>query len=72
MESRMTDPDQRRGGTTLPRYHAIKTVADALDVSPRTIRRWIADGDLTVHRVNGVVRIAEADLRAFLALHRES
>jgi hypothetical protein len=24
-----------------------------------------------VHRVGGIVRIAEADLRAFLALHRE-
>jgi hypothetical protein len=24
-----------------------------------------------VHRVGGVVRIAEGDLRAFLALHRE-
>ena len=37
----------------------------------RTIRRWIANGDLIVHRVDGVVRIAESDLRTFLALHRE-
>ena len=55
----------------LPKYYAIQTVAEALDVSARTIRRWIASGNLTVHRVNGVVRIAEGDLRAFLALHRE-
>ncbi len=68
----MTEPDRRRSANSLPRYHAIKTVTDALDVSTRTVRRWIATGDLTVHRVNGVVRIAEADLRAFLALHRES
>jgi excisionase family DNA binding protein len=46
-------------------------VAEALDVSPRTVRRWIANGDLIAHRINGVVRIAEDDLRAFLALHRE-
>jgi excisionase family DNA binding protein len=68
----MPAPDQRRGGGGLPRFYTIKTVADALEVSPRTVRRWIATGELNVYRVNGVVRIAEADLRAFLALHRES
>lgn len=68
----MPASDQRRSGSGLPRFYAIKTVADALAVSQRTVRRWIANGDLTVHRVNGVIRIAEGDLRAFLALHRES
>jgi excisionase family DNA binding protein len=68
----MPASDQRRSGSGLPRFYAIKTVADALDLSQRTVRRWIANGDLTVHRINGVIRIAEADLRAFLARHRES
>jgi excisionase family DNA binding protein len=68
----MTDPDQHRGRNNLPRYHAISAVAEALGVSTRTVRRWIATGHLIVHRVNGVVRIAESDLRAFLALHREN
>jgi excisionase family DNA binding protein len=58
-------------GRGLPRYYAIKTVAEALDVSTRTVRRWIANGDLVAHRIDGVVRISESDLRAFLALHRE-
>lgn len=62
---------RRHRGNGLPKYYAIKAVAEALEVSPRTIRRWIANGDLVVHRVEGVVRIAEGDLRAFLALHRE-
>jgi hypothetical protein len=35
------------------------------------VRRWIDAGDLVVHRVGAIVRIAEPDLRAFLALHRE-
>ena len=61
----------RRSGSGLPKYYTIKAVAEALDVSARTVRRWIANGDLIVHRVDGVVRIAEGDLRAFLALHRE-
>ena len=67
---RWTD-GRRHSGGGLPKYYTIKAVAEALDVSPRTIRRWIAKGDLIVHRVDGVVRIAEADLRAFLASHRE-
>jgi excisionase family DNA binding protein len=62
--------DRQRGGA-LPKYYAIKAVAEALEVSPRTVRRWIANGDLVVHRVGGVVRVSEGDLRAFLALHRE-
>ena len=72
MEKRLPGPDQPRSGSGPPRFYTIKTVAAALDVSTRTIRRWIATGDLTAHRVNGVVRIAEADLRAFLAMHRVS
>jgi excisionase family DNA binding protein len=59
----------RRGGG-LSKYYTIKAVAEALDVSPRTIRRWISNGDLVVHRVSGIVRISEGDLRVFLALHR--
>jgi len=62
---------RRHSGSGLAKYYTIKAVAEALDVSPRTIRRWIANGDLIVHRVHGVIRIAEGDLRAFLALHRE-
>lgn len=60
-----------RRGSGLPKFYAIKAVAESLDVSTRTVRRWIANGDLVVHRVDGVIRIAEGDLRAFLALHRE-
>ena len=63
---------QRHHDSGLPKYHTIKTVAEALDVAPRTVRRWIANGDLVAHRVGGVVRVAERDLRAFLALNREA
>jgi excisionase family DNA binding protein len=61
---------RHRGGGP-PKYYAIKTVAEALDVSRRTVTRWIASGDLVVFRADGVVRIAESDLKAFLAMHRE-
>jgi excisionase family DNA binding protein len=52
-------------------FLTIGEVAERLHVANRTIRRWIQARDLVVHRVGGVVRIAERDLRAFLALHRE-
>jgi excisionase family DNA binding protein len=55
----------------LPKYYSIQTVAEALEVSDRTIRRWIDRGDLVAHRPGGVVRVAKDDLRAFLARHRD-
>jgi excisionase family DNA binding protein len=54
------------------RLYPIAEVAERVGVSRRTVSRWIKDGDLVVHRIGGVVRVAEGDLRAFLALHRES
>jgi excisionase family DNA binding protein len=67
----VSDHPSGRRNTGLPKYYSIKAVAEAIDVSPRTVRRWIADGDLIAHRVGHVVRVADADLRTFLALHRE-
>ena len=52
-------------------FFPIAEVAERLDVSTRTVRRWIESRELVAHRFGGVVRIAERDLRAFLALHRE-
>ena len=53
------------------KFFTIVEVAEVLHVAPRTVRRWVKAGDLIVHRVGGVVRIAEGDLRVFLARHRE-
>jgi excisionase family DNA binding protein len=53
------------------KFFTIADVAESVEVTTRTVRRWIASGDLVAHRFRGVVRIAEGDLRAFLALHRE-
>jgi excisionase family DNA binding protein len=61
----------RRARQPLPSFYTIAQVAEALDVSTRTVRRWIAGGALAVHRRTGVVRIAERDLLGFLAIHRK-
>lgn len=57
--------------TRLPRMLTIDQVATQLQVSPRTIRRWIAAGDLRAHYLKALVRIAEDDLAAFLNQHRQ-
>ena len=52
------------------KFFTIPEVAECVNVSTRTIRRWIDRGELVAHRFGTAVRIAEADLRAFLAQHR--
>jgi excisionase family DNA binding protein len=61
---------RRYTGIGVPKAYRIKTIAEALDVSPRTIRRWIATRKLIAHQIDGVVRITEADFRTFLAVYR--
>ena len=53
-----------------PKFYTIEQIADSLDASTRSVRRWIANGLLIAHRINGLVRISEADFQAFLAAHR--
>ena len=45
-------------------------IAVRLCVSVRTVRRWISEGDLHVHRLGRAVRVREDDLDAFLAARR--
>jgi excisionase family DNA binding protein len=52
------------------RFFTVGAIAQQLDVSPRTVHRWIANHQLVVYRIRRSVRISEADLKAFLANHR--
>jgi excisionase family DNA binding protein len=56
---------------TSTKFYTIEQIAECVDVSTRTVRRWIEKGLLVAHRVGGLVRIAEVDFRAFLATHRD-
>ncbi len=61
-------------GKLKPKFKAFWTIqglAKDLDVSERTVYRWIDAGDLIVHRFGRSVRIADHDRRAFLAAHRD-
>jgi excisionase family DNA binding protein len=59
-----------RKTTDVPKFFTIGQIAELLEVSTRTVRRWIGAELLVAHRFGGVVRIAAHDLRAFLAQHR--
>ncbi len=69
---------QRDVGAAEPRHHyrgrisffTVSDVAEHLGVSTRTVRRWIEGGQLIAHHFGRAVRIAEEDVRAFLAAHR--
>ena len=54
-----------------PRLLTVATVADRLDISTKTVRRWIEAGALRIHRLGRAVRISEADLQQFLDEHRQ-
>ena len=45
-------------------------VARQLQLSPKTVRRMIARGDLTAHRIGRQLRVAPGDLRAFISRGR--
>lgn len=57
-------------GRPVTRLRTIDEAAELLNVSPRTVRRLIESRALPVHRLGRLVRIADADLAAFLAASR--
>ena len=52
------------------RLLTIRGVASRLQVSEKSVRRWIGAGDLPVYRLGDCVRIAESDLAEFLKRRR--
>lgn len=50
---------------TLTKFYTIEQIAECVEVSTRGVHRWIRDKLLIVHRINGVVRVSEADFLAF-------
>jgi excisionase family DNA binding protein len=52
------------------RLLTFEEAAEIWGVSTRSVRRWIAEGELSVFRRRGVVRIDERDLQQFYERHR--
>jgi excisionase family DNA binding protein len=53
--------------TRIPRLHTVDETAELLRVCSKTVRRLIASGKLRAQRVGSRYRLAEADIRAYLA-----
>ena len=49
---------------------SIPQAADQLGISEKGVRRAVTRGDLVAHRIGRLLRIAEDDLAAFVALRR--
>ena len=49
-----------------PRFYSVAQVAQHLQVSQKTIRRWIEGGDLDVYRLGRLIRISDQALQAYL------
>jgi excisionase family DNA binding protein len=62
----MTKSNRRCGD----RFCTMTDVATQLDVSTRTVSRWIERGDLKAHKLGHLVRISGEDLNRFLASRR--
>jgi excisionase family DNA binding protein len=54
------------------RFSTVQDVAEQLDVSERSMWRWIKSGDLIAHKFGKAVRISDRDLADFFAHHRDS
>lgn len=60
-----------KSASPLPDVLTVVQVADKLQLSTKTIRRWIATRDLPALRLGRQLRITEADLNGFLARRNE-
>jgi excisionase family DNA binding protein len=61
---------ERVTAASVGKFYSIGEVAELLGVSTRTVRRAIERKDLVAHKLGRPVRIAEADLKIFIARHR--
>lgn len=50
----------------VPVWWTPKQIAETLQVTTRTVARWISSGELHVHRFGRAVRVSDANFRAFV------
>ena len=52
-------------------FNSIQSIAEMLDVSINTVRRWIIRGELPAHKLGNQWRVSSLDLDVFLKLRRK-
>ena len=55
----------------LPSMLNVEQIALQVNVSIKTVRRWIESRELHCHRLGRTIRVSEEDLIAFLNRHRD-
>jgi excisionase family DNA binding protein len=55
-----------------PSFHSISAIAADLDVSPKSVRRYIERGELSAYKVGGQIRVSDENYREFLKSRRLS
>ncbi len=68
----MSNPPPSSRTLFLTPLMTIPDVAEQLQVSEKTIRRWLTRGDLIAHRIGRQLRISEPDFQAFIRMRREA
>jgi excisionase family DNA binding protein len=56
--------------SSIPKFHSINTVAERLDLSPRSVRRLIDSGKLQAVKIGGSVRVSDDELQRLLIASR--
>ena len=56
--------------STIPQMYSVEEIASQLNISQKTVRRWVDAGQLHIHRLGRQIRITQEDLSAFLAIRR--
>jgi excisionase family DNA binding protein len=64
--------DNRSTQSSGQRYLTRTDVAERLQVSVKTVDRWIKSGELPAAKLGGLVRISERDLAVLLAKSRSA
>ena len=68
----LSDPIRPNNPLLPLRLYTILQVATLCAASEKTVRRWIHRRQLAAHKLGGLWRIAEADLKLFLHDRRQS
>ena len=68
--SALRQPIPRSPARQVGRLLSIPQAADQLSISDKGVRRAINRGNLVAHRIGRLLRIAQDDLAAFMAIRR--
>ena len=68
--SHMKVPSLAAASAAGTRVLSIQAVAQQLDVSTKTVRRWVDRGELPHHRLGRAIKITQPDLSVFMAMRR--